>query len=195
MSVTTTPDAARVTDGVLLPRAGVWEIDPGHTDVAFTGRHLMFTKVRGHFTDVRGTVIVGEEMNDSQVDVVIAMASVHSGNDIRDDHLRSTELFDVVRFPQATFRSIGVDWAGDRGRVLGDLTIHGVTRRVPLEVVFEAQVRDPWGSDRAIFSATTQLNREDFGITWNVALEAGGVLVSKDIALAIEIETVLRSQG
>jgi polyisoprenoid-binding protein YceI len=88
-----------------------------------------------------------------------------------------------------------VDWAGGRGVVLGDLTIHGVTRRVPLEVVFEGQVRDPWGSDRAIFSATTRLNREDFGITWNVALEAGGVLVGKDIALTIEIETVLRSQG
>ena len=110
MSVTTAPEAARIPHGVLRPRSGVWEIDPGHADVAFTGRHLMFTKVRGHFTDVRGAVIVGEEMNDSQVDVVIAMASVHSGNDIRDDHLRSTELFDVGQFPKRP--SAASAWTG-----------------------------------------------------------------------------------
>ena len=130
-------------------------------------------------------------MSDSTVDVTIGMASVESGSSARDEHLRSSELFDVEKFPEATFRSVSVDWYGNGGVVHGDLTIHGTTRRVPLQVTFEGYVRDPSGTDRAIFSAETQVNREDFGITWNMALEAGGVLVSKDIKITIDIETVL----
>jgi polyisoprenoid-binding protein YceI len=191
--MSTTTNATRVVDGVVLPTPGTWEIDPGHADVAFTGRHFMVTKVRGRFTDVTGTLTVAEDMRDSRVEVVIGMASVESGSAARDDHLRSAELFDVDRFPQATFRSSRVDWRGTEGVVLGDLTIHGVTREVPLEVVFQGHVRDPWGGDRAVFSAHTRINREDFGITWNMALEAGGVLVSKEISIDIEIETVLSS--
>lgn len=191
MTTATTP--TRVVDGVLLPEAGAWEIDPGHADVAFTGRHFMVTKVRGRFTDVTGTVTIGSEMSDSRVEVVIGMASVQSGSTDRDEHLRSSELFDVEEFPQATFRSTRVDWRGTAGFVHGDLTIHGVTREVALEVTFEGHARDPWGGDRAIFSAHTKVNREDFGITWNMALEAGGVLVSKDITITLEIETVLTS--
>ena len=186
---TTTP--TREIDGHTLPAAGRWEIDPGHAEVAFTGRHFMVTKVRGRFTDFRGAVTVAVYFELSSVDVVIGMASVSSGNDTRDDHLRSEELFDVEKYPEATFRSTGVSWAGKRGTVTGDLTIHGVTRPVDLAVEFEGYVRDPWGGDRAIFSASTEVNREDFGVTWNVALEAGGVLVSKDIKISIDIETVL----
>lgn len=195
--MTTTPATpTRRVDDAVLPAAGTWEIDPVHADVAFTGRHFMVTKVRGRFTDVAGSVVVGEDLNDSRVDVVIATASVESGSAVRDEHLRSPELFDVERFPEATFRSVGVDWQGTRGVVQGDLTLHGVTRRVPLEVTFEGHVRDPWGGDRAIFSATTRVNREDFGITWNVALEAGGVLVSKEVTIDIQVETVLqRAEG
>lgn len=177
----------------LLPAAGQWEIDPGHADVAFTGRHFMVTKVRGRFTDVRGSVTVAEDFQLSGVDVTIGMASVDSGNPTRDEHLRSAELFDVDRFPDATFRSTSVKWRGRGGIVTGDLTIHGVTRSVDLDVVFEGYVRDPWGGDRAIFSAVAEVNREDYGVTWNVALEAGGVLVSKDIKITIDIETVLAS--
>jgi len=186
---TTTP--TRVVDGAVLPSAGAWEIDPGHADVSFTGRHFMVTKVRGRFTDVAGTVTVAEDVRDSRVDVVIGMASVESGSAARDEHLRSAELFDVAQFPQATFRSVRVDWQGTGGVVYGDLTIHGVTRQVPLVVTFEGHARDPWGGERAIFSAQTKINREDFGIAWNMALEAGGLLVSKDITIDIEIETVL----
>ncbi len=192
---TTTHTATRTLDDVVLPGVGAWEIDPGHADLAFTGRHFMVTKVRGRFTDVRGRIQIAEHMADSRVDVVIGMASVESGNQARDDHMRSEELFDVERFPEATFRSTRVEWRGAGGTVHGDLTIHGVTRNVPLSVVFEGHVRDPWGGDRAIFSASTQVNREDFGITWNVALEAGGVLVSKDIKITIDIETVLDTQA
>jgi polyisoprenoid-binding protein YceI len=191
--MTTTPNPTRELAGHILPGPGSWDIDPVHTDLAFTGRHFMVTKVRGRFTDVVGAVTIAEDMADSQVDVTIAMASVTSGSDIRDDHLRSAELFDVERFPTATFRSVSVDWDGDHGVVQGDLTIHGVTRRVPLTVVFEGHVRDPWGGDRAIFSAHTRVDREDFGVTWNVALEAGGVLVSREIRIEINLETVLRA--
>ena len=190
---TTTP--TRTVDGVTLPAAGLWEVDPGHADVAFVGRHFMITKVRGRFTDVRGSVKVAERFADSSVDVVIGMASVESGSADRDAHMKSAELFDVERFPEATFRSKSAQWTGTHGVVLGDLTIHGVTREVPLEVTFEGQVRDLDGGERSMFSASTKVNREDFGITWNVALEAGGVLVSKEIRIEIEVETVLRPAG
>jgi polyisoprenoid-binding protein YceI len=188
-----TNTATRTIAGSSVPATGTWDIDPGHTDLAFVGRHLMVTKVRGRFTGVRGAVTIAEDLADSTVDVVIDMASVESGSRMRDDHLRSAELFDVERFPQATFRSVSVDWSGRSGTVHGDLTIHGVTRRVPLEVGFEGHIRDPWGGDRAIFSARARVDREDFGITWNVALDAGGVLVSREIRIEIELETVLRT--
>ena len=193
MTHTTLP--TRSVHGIDLPAAGTWQIDPGHADVAFTGRHFMVTRVRGRFTDVRGDIHIAENLDDSRVDVTIGMASVESGNPTRDDHLRSDELFDVARFPEATFRSTAVAWRGHGGVVTGDLTIHGVTRTVELQVVFEGQVRDLEGGHRAIFSASTQVNREDFGITWNVALEAGGVLVSKDVKLTIDIETVLQTDA
>ncbi len=193
MTDSTTAAPIREWDGVVLPGPGTWDIDPGHADVAFTGRHFMLTKVRGRFTDVRGSITIADDIEDSLVDVTIGMASVESGNQTRDEHLRSPELFDVEQFPEATFRSVSVDWRGSRGVVLGDLTIHGVTRRVPLEVSFEGYVRDPWGGDRAVFSARTQVNREDFDVTWNMVLETGGVMVSKDISIEVEIETVLRA--
>jgi polyisoprenoid-binding protein YceI len=188
----TTLSATRERAGVTLPVAGDWTIDPGHSDVGFVGRHFMLTKVRGRFTDVSGVVHIAEEPNDSRLDVVIGMASVFSGDDTRDTHLRSAELFDVEQFPEATFRSVEVDWRGSRGTVHGDLTIHGVTRRIPLDVVFSGHARDPWGGDRAVFSARAQVNRDDFGVTWNMVLEAGGLLVSKEITLEIEVETILQ---
>ena len=191
--MTTTATPTRTVDGSVLPAAGAWDIDPGHTDLAFTGRHFMVTKVRGRFTGVTGVVDIAEDLRESRVDVTIDMATVESGNETRDEHRRSAEIFDVANYPTATFRSVDVEWRGTRGTVHDDLTIHGVTKRVPLEVEFEGYVRDPWGGDRAIFSARARVNREDFGVTWNVALEAGGVLVSKEVTIDIQVETVLRS--
>jgi len=188
---TTSTTPTRTHDGQVIPAAGVWEIDPGHTDLAFTGRHFMVTKVRGRFTGVSGRVVVAHDMADSSVEVDIDMASVESGSQVRDEHIRSADLFDVENHPTAHFRSTSVEWLADRGTVNGDLTIHGVTRRVPLDVVFEGHVRDPWGGDRAVFSARTRVNREDFGITWNQALEAGGLLVSREVQIDINLETVL----
>jgi polyisoprenoid-binding protein YceI len=188
---TTHSTATRTVDKTLLPAAGVWEIDPGHADVSFIGRHFMITKVRGRFTEVKGSVTIAEDLTASTLDVTIGMASVESGSQVRDDHIRSADLFDVERFPEATFRSVDVSWRGAEGVVNGDLTIHGVTRRVPLQVRFEGYATDLDGADRAVFSAHTRVNREDFGVTWNVALETGGVLVSNEIRIEIEVETVL----
>ena len=193
MSTTTSTTPTRTVAGHVLPAAGTWDIDPGHTDVSFIGRHFMVTKVRGRFTGVTGTVVIAESIADSRVDVTIDMTTVESGSGARDEHIKSAELFDVEQFPQATFRSTRVDWVGASGTVHGDLTIHGVTKHVPLEVTFEGYARDPWGGDRAIFSARTKVNREDFGITWNMAVETGGVLVSKEIQIEIDLETVLRT--
>jgi polyisoprenoid-binding protein YceI len=190
MTAMTSQPAVRTLDGVPLPTPGTYDIDPGHAEVAFVGRHLVFTRVRGRFSDVRGRVVVAEDPADSRLEVTIGTASVESGNATRDDHIRSAELLDVERWPEATFRSVAVDWHGASGTVTGDLTIHGVTRRVPLDVTYEGSMRDPWGGDRAVFSARTRVDREDFGVTWNVALEAGGVLVSREIAIEIEVETV-----
>ncbi|GAA3396755.1 YceI family protein [Cryptosporangium minutisporangium] len=192
MSTTTNHAATRTLAGAVLPAPGVWDIDPGHADVAFVGRHFMVTKVRGRFTGVSGAVTIADDPADSRVDVVIDLATVESGNPTRDEHLKSAELFDVETYPQATYSSVAVDWHGTEGTVEGNLTLHGITRRVPLQVSFEGYVRDPWGGDRAIFAARAVVDREDFGITWNVALEAGGVLVSKEVKLEIDLETVLR---
>jgi polyisoprenoid-binding protein YceI len=193
MSTTAQHTPTRSVAGHVVPATGTWEIDPGHTDLAFVGRHFMLTKVRGRFTGVTGSVVMAEDLEDSRVDVTIDMATVESGNRVRDEHIRSAELFDVETYPEATFRSTTVEWKGTRGTVHGDLTIHGVTRNVPLEVSFEGHARDPWGGDRAIFSARTKVDREDFGVTWNMALETGGVLVSREIQIEIDLETVLAS--
>lgn len=180
----------RMFAGEEVPAAGRWTIDPGHAEVAFIGRHLMFTKVRGRFTDVSGTVTIAEDPAESSVEVTIGMASVASGSPDRDDHLRSGDLFDVATYPTATFRSAVVDWEGDRAEVSGDLTIRGVTRPVVLSVEFTGATTDPWGGRRAAFSAFTEIDREDWGITWNMALETGGILVSKRIRIEIDVETV-----
>jgi polyisoprenoid-binding protein YceI len=192
IEASTTPPITRVVGGVSLPVEGEWVIDPGHANVAFIGRHFMMTKVRGRFTDVAGVVKIAEDPKDSRVEVTIGMASVNSGDETRDAHLRSVEMFDVAAHPTALFRSVEVDWSAIRGSVLGDLTIHGITRQVTLEVSYEGSTRDPWGGSRSMFSAVTRIDREDFGLTWNVVLEAGGLLVSKEIAIEIDIETVLQ---
>lgn len=193
--MTTATPAVRTVEGVELPAPGTWAIDPGHTEVGFVGRHFMLTKVRGRFTGVRGAVTIAEDPADSRLEVVIDMASVSSGDQTRDDHLRSPDLFDVERHPTATFTSTAVRWAGTRGTADGDLTILGVTRPVTLDIAFAGHVHDPWGQDRAVFSASAQINREDWGLTWNMVLEAGGILVSKDIRLEIEVETIRQVAG
>lgn len=182
--------ATRTLSGVELPAPGIWTIDPGHADVAFVGRHFMLTKVRGRFTGVSGTVTVDDDPGASQVEVTIDMTSVSSGDATRDDHLRSPDLFDVEAHPTTTFRSTAVEWAGRTGTVTGDLTIKGVTHPVTLAAEFVGHAHDPWGNDRAVFSAHATINREDWGVSWNMLLETGGLLVSKEIRLELEVETI-----
>jgi polyisoprenoid-binding protein YceI len=175
---------------VRRPRAGTWKIDPGHADVGFVGRHLGLTRVRGRFTGVDATVVIADELAGSSVDVAIDMASISSGDASRDAHLRSADLFDVEQYPTATFRSTGLTVDGSTGALSGELTIKGVTRPVTLAVDFLGEVTDPWGGERAIFSAGGRINREDWGITWNMPVPTGGLLVSKEIRLEIEVELV-----
>ena len=190
MSGTCITPPVRVVDGVELPAPGRWLIDPGHAEVGFIGRHLGFTKIRGRFRGVDGFVEIAENPEDSTVEVSIDMASVDSGDTTRDDHLRSQDLFDVEAFPTATFRARAVSWAGTSGTLAGALTIKGITNTVELDVEYLGSVVDPWGGERAIFSASGTVNRDDWGIGWNVVLDAGGLLVSKEIRLEFEIETV-----
>ena len=193
MSTTQRTQPTRDVDGVELPAVGTWDVDPGHAEVAFIGRHFLLTKVRGRFRGVEGAVHVADDPNDTTVEVTIDMASVDSGDDARDAHLRSDEQFDVERWPTATFAGRAEAWQGRAGRLAGDLTIKGTTRRVVLDAEYAGFARDPWGNERAVFSASGTINREDFGVLWNAVLETGGVVVSKEIRLEIEVELVRRA--
>jgi polyisoprenoid-binding protein YceI len=178
---------------VAATHAGTWKVDPGHAEVGFVGRHFGLTRIRGRFVDVDGTVVIRPEIEQSSVEVSIDMTSVNSGDKTRDDHLRSADMFDVTAHPTATYRSTGIRVDGDRGRMDGTLTIKGVARPVSLDVELLGVAKEPSGDERLVFSARGRINREDWGLTWNVVLEAGGLLVSKEITLEIEVELVRAS--
>lgn len=190
MHTTSTSGPVRVLDGVELPAPGPWRIDPGHTEVGFVGRHLVFTKVRGRFRGVEGRIDIGDDPADTTVEVTIDMTSVESGSDARDEHLRSADLFDVANHPTATFRGRADGWQGTTGRLAGELTVKGVTEPIVLDVEYLGFVADPWGGERAVFSASATIERERWGVGWNLVLESGGLLVSKDVRLELELEAV-----
>lgn len=170
-------------------QAGTWQIDPAHSGVEFAVTHLMISRVKGRFTDLSGTVVTDGTLEGSKIDVSIGAASVSTHDNARDAHLRSADFFDVEKFPQIRFVSTAIKSKGDDDfRVKGNLTIRDVTRPVEMEVTREGSGRDPWGSDRAGFSAKLRLDRRDFGLTWNQALEAGGVMVSNEVKLSIDVE-------
>jgi polyisoprenoid-binding protein YceI len=184
------PAPAQAVRGIHGPTTGHWRIDPGHADVSFVGRHFGLTKIRGRFAGVSGEVNIADNIAESWVRAEIDVASLSSGDEARDTHLKSPDFFDVERFPTASFRSTRVRNDGPVVVVDGELTIRDVTRPVHLEVDYLGQARDPWENDRAVFSAATVLNREDWGLTWNMLLETGGLLVSKEIRIEIEVELV-----
>jgi polyisoprenoid-binding protein YceI len=168
-----------------------WTVDPSHATVGFAVRHLMISTVRGRFSDVRGHVHVrGNDFHTAQIDVTIGTASIDTREHARDQHLRSADFFDVERFPSMTFTSTRVEKAKSGYQVHGDLTIRGVSRPIALDVVDEGRVHDPWGGERAGFHATGVLNRQDYGLQWNLALEAGGVVVGDEVKISIELELV-----
>lgn len=185
----------RVVDGREVPRAGVYALDPSHSEVGFVARHLVVAKVRGRFSAFSGTIEIAEQPTDSSVEVEVDVASIDTRDATRDEHLRSADFFDVARYPSMTFRSTGVR-PGEDGRWLvdGDLTIRGVTRPITLETTFEGAARDPWGGERIAFSARAEVDREEWGLTWNQALEAGGVLVGRTVVLEIEAEAIRKDR-
>lgn len=176
-------------------QATTWQIDPAHTQVEFAVKHMMFAKVRGQFAAVDGAITFSPDgdLSDAKVAVEIDAASIETAQEQRDAHLRSADFFDVERFPRLTFRSTHVERvAEDELRVRGELTIRDVTKEVELEVTETGQGIDPWGNERAGYHASTSIDRRDFGLTWNQALEAGGVLVGNDVKIALEVQTVLQ---
>jgi polyisoprenoid-binding protein YceI len=190
MALTDSP-ATRVVDGVEVPAPGIYALDVSHSHVGFAIRHLMVSKVRGRFAQFSGTVTIAEDPTQSSVEVEVDLASVDSQDERRDGHLRSPDFFHTDVHSTMTFRSTSVrPGKGGTWVVEGDLTIGDVTRPIELDVTYEGSVTSPWGGTNIGFSASGKLNREDFGLTWNQALESGGFLLGKDVTLEIEAEAI-----
>jgi polyisoprenoid-binding protein YceI len=184
--MTTAVPATQVTT-----TATTWTLDPAHTLVEFSAKHMMFTTVKGRFSGVSGTIVeVANDSARSSVDVEIDAGSITTGDIQRDAHLKSGDFLDVENYPKVTFKSRRVEGMRERFRILGDLTIRGVTREVELEAEYHGTATNPWGKTVVGFTASTEINRQDFGLTWNVALEAGGVLVSDRVKITLEVQAV-----
>lgn len=172
-----------------------WTVDPMHAELGFGVRHLMISTVRGRFGKVEGTAEVDDaNPNNSKIEVTVDVNSIDTRQEMRDNHLRSADFFDAANHPTMHFVSTRID--GDVSKtfkVMGDLTIRGTTRPVTLDVTLEGRAKDPWGNDRAGFSATGHINRHDFGLNWNQALEAGGVTVGAEVKLTLDVEIVRQS--
>lgn len=173
-------------------RADTWNIDPVHTTVEFSVRHMMISNVKGQFERVSGTISAnGSDPNSVQISAVIDATSINTRVEKRDAHLKSAAFLDVDKYPTITFKSTKVEPDGsNKWKVTGDLTLHGVTKPVVLEVETTAPIKDPSGKTRAGASATTKIDRKDFGVLWNKPMEAGGVLVGDEVAISIEVEAV-----
>ncbi len=169
---------------------GTWNVDPSHSTVGFTARHLMITKVRGRFTSFVGAIHVAEDRLSSTVDATVDLASVTTGDDGRDGHLRAPDFFDIENHPTMTFATTGLKEDGGDYRLLGDLTLRGVTNPVEFELEFDGVSPDPWGGTRAGFTAKTEINRKDWGLAFNVPMEKGGVLVSEKVKIELDVEAV-----
>ncbi|GAC1647302.1 MAG: YceI family protein [Gemmatimonadaceae bacterium] len=168
-----------------------WKIDPSHSSVEFSAKHMMITTVKGRFTDFEGTIVTdSENPSRSSVEATLKTASIDTRTEQRDQHLRSADFLDAERFPTISFKSTRVTGDKQRSTVVGDLTIHGVTKPITLEVTYEGRSKDPWGGERVGFSASGKLDRREFGLTWNQTLEAGGFLVSNDIKILIDVQAV-----
>jgi polyisoprenoid-binding protein YceI len=188
----TTTSAVATTASVTSPAPAVrYELDPAHSRAAFAVRHMMVATVRGEFAKVAGTVVLDQAHPEaSQIEATIEASSVNTGVEMRDNHLRSADFFDVAQYPQITFRSKAVRVTGpDTFAVTGELTIRDVTRQVVLDVESAAfEVKDPYGNVKRGATATTVINRKDFGLTWNQALEAGGVMVGETAKITLDLE-------
>lgn len=183
MTTTTAPES----------KTALYALDRAHTTIEFVVRHLMITKVRGRFTNFDGTIEVAPQ-NDipKAVSVTIDAASIDTREEQRDAHLRSADFFDVATYPELRFESTRVEGTADRFTMHGNLTIHGVTREVALDGAFEGRTGDPWGGTRVGYAAHATINRKDFGLTWNAALETGGVVVGDEVRIELNVEAILQ---
>ncbi len=169
---------------------GTWTVDASHSTIGFVVRHLVVAKVRGRFSEFAGSLIITENPLQSKVEATVQAASIDSNDESRDGHLRSPDFFDVEQFPQWSLVSTGIEAAGSNYVLHTDLTIRGVTQSVDFTLEFDGVATDPWGNVKAGFTAEAEVNRKDFGLTWNVALEAGGFVVGDKVKLTLEIEAV-----
>ena len=184
MSTTTIP-------ANLAELTGSWNLDPSHSRVGFVARHAMVTKVRGAFNEFEGTAVVGDGgIEDTKIDITIQVGSVDTRNADRDGHLKSGDFLEIEKFPTITFSSTSVKADGNTLEVTGDLTIKETTKSVTVPFEFEGAAQDPFGNVRAGFDGSVVINRRDYGVTWNAALETGGVLVSDKITLEFEVSAV-----
>jgi polyisoprenoid-binding protein YceI len=181
--------ASRQVGGRTVPVAGTWAVDPAHSSFEFIARHMM-AKVRGRFTDFTAAVVIAEDPEQSSAEVELDVNSVTTRDERRDAHLRSPDFFEVEKYPKISFRSLALRPGKDDNtwELDGDLTILDVTRPVTWTLEFHGATVDPWGGQRAAFSAETEVNREDWGLTWNAPLETGGFLLSKNVKLEVDVE-------
>jgi len=186
--VTAGADAARTVDGLTVPPVGRWLFEAGNSEITFSVKHLVISKVRGSFKQFSGEILVAEEFWASSASASIRSDSVDTGLAARDKDLRGPDFLDAESHPTLEFRSTGLSASGDGWTLTGDLTVAGQTRPVWLAVEFAGVATDPWGNVKAVFSATTKLNREEFGLTYNKVIEGGGVLIGSDITIEIEIQ-------
>ncbi|TMC78664.1 MAG: YceI family protein [Chloroflexi bacterium] len=186
-------ELVRVVNGRLVPAAGVWEFDPGHTEAAFEGRHLMVTRIRGRFTRIEGRLLMADLPEESVAELKIDSASVDSGFRDRDDHLKSSDWFDVERYPTIVFRSGELNHVtGNHWKAKGELTIKAITRPIELDVEFAGAVTDPWGNSKIGAVVTATVDRHAWDLRWNMPLDAGGVVVGTPIQLTVNVEAVFR---
>lgn len=176
------------------PAAGAktaWKLDPTHSTVEFSAKHLMITTVKGRIADVEGIIYTNEkDPKNSSVEATLKATSIDTRTDQRDQHLRSADFLNVEKYPEIKFRSMRIDGGREEFKLTGDLTIRDVTKEITLNVRFEGQAKDPWGGERVGFSATGKIDRRDFGLTWNQVLETGGVVVGNEIKIELEVQAV-----
>jgi polyisoprenoid-binding protein YceI len=175
--------------------AGTWDIDPVHSEVGFSVRHMMVSKVRGRFNTFSGKVVTGKDPLSSSVTAEIELASIITGSEQRDEHIRSADFFEVEKYPTMTYRSTGVRQDGDDYVIDGELTLKGVTKSIPLKLELNGFGPDPYGGTRAGFTATGELNRRDFNVSFSAPMQNGGAVVSDKISLHLEIEAVLAADA
>jgi polyisoprenoid-binding protein YceI len=188
---THTPMTTTTTTPTQPTTRSTWQIDPAHSLVEFSVRHMMVSTVKGRFTSIQGTVVdVAEDPSLSSVEVVIDPSSLHTGDERRDAHLRSADFFDVEQYPTITFKSQRIEGTRDEFTLTGELTMRGVTREVSLDVTLNGTGTNPFGKTVAGFSGETKINRKDWGLNWNVGLEAGGVLVGDQLKISVELQVV-----